>query len=251
MEERRLKPLIVALCLFSTATMGCNLYGKLDNPDSNQARYAAAIAAANDGRCQEAIDLLKEMTRTSDDVFSALGWAHLCVAGATAGNIATSIYKFSTSEGNYTVVGALAGTLIPMDGEKHRNIQEARVAFSHISQVDRQKLSHAIADLVLASSYLASQAGSSGGGSALETTDVSPNTSCVNFRDNCAGAGGTCTAGMSDANVTNFLDAMNSAATNLAITDAADLKNLATAIRAGLGAGSDQGRCFIFNRMIP
>lgn len=240
---------VALIVAWSFAQTGCNLFGRLDPPGDRQDKYAAALAMANSGDCKGAKELLESVLPPDDDIASALGWAYMCLAGATAANIASSLYSFSGSSTNKTVVGALANTMLPMDSEKAVNAQKASEAFAQISDFRRRNLSVGIGKFVQAAAVLANQA-LNASSSVLEKTDIS-NSACANFNGNCTASAGTCTAGMSNADVDSFITFVSAAATALgSVGSSTDLSRLATLIQAGLQAG-DPGRCFIFNETIP
>lgn len=230
--------------LLAISVGGCNLFGGIDEPREVADKYAAAIAAANGGDCIGAKKLLLGIPNPDDDVLVALGWAYLCIAGATAGNVASSLYKYTNGSSDLTIIGTLARTMLPMDGDKLGAAGEAINVFAQVQNGRRAYLNVALARFVRASAILAMQANNNGSGT-LDQTDVSA-ASCSASAANCAAG---CAAGMTDGDVTSFTSEITAASTALGNAAAGDLKALADAIAAGFG-GAAQSRCFIFNRTI-
>lgn len=239
----------LAIALFSfisLGTMGCNLYGGLDRPSAPIDLYLAGKAAANDGRCDEAVGLFKSIESPSDDALIALAWAQMCVGGATAANIASSLYKFSASSSNYAAIGTLARLLVPMSGAKHIALGEAIETLGLVVDASSRALNMGVAQFAYAASILADQAAADGE-AALSRLDIAA-VSCEGNAGNCTLG---CSAGMTDADVTSFTTTIDSAASNLSVIDAGNLKTLADALRSGLTGSTAAARCFIFNNAIP
>lgn len=238
---------VIALAVFSA---GCNLFGKLDTPGESRDKYAAAIALANDGYCSDAQELLKSISRPNDDVRTALGWAQLCVGGATAANVASSIYKYKGNSSDLTVMGILARSMLPMTGDKTNALHDALATFGKISNGSRRSLQQALAQFSVAAGLLGNQSANDGA-AGLSRTDIADAT-CVQDATTCSTSATHCTAtatSMPDADVAAFMNAIAAAATALQATEAADLQGLAAALNVGLGG--DNGRCFIFNQAMP
>lgn len=244
----------LTLALAATA-VGCNLFGRLDPPSATQDIYTAAIAAGNDGRCQDAVNLLVSIQTPTDDSSAALGWAYLCLASAPAASIAKSLYSYSANAANYKVIGALANALLPTSSAQQNFINQAIGAFSLISDPVRRGLNLGIGQFVTAAWILGNQA-TLNNHSPLAATDIAP-AACSTVASTCAtAASGPCTpagsAPMQNGSVDAFVTALSSASTDLQSTNASDLQNLAGALSSSLPVGQeDQARCFIFNNMIP
>jgi hypothetical protein len=242
--------LVISMIQVAAGTSGCNIFSKLDPPGDAQDKYAAAVALANAGQCQSAVDQLTAISPPNDDVLSALGWAYLCVGGATAVNIATSLYKFSSNNSNdFTVVGALARSMVPMTTDKLNAVQNAILSFNGVNDAKRQGLELGIAEFAAAASLLAKQAGNDGG-TTVDFTDVAQAT-CSALANNCAVGCARGPTGMTDNDVAAFTADIANAATALSITGAADLQTLATNISGQIGLTAPVQRCFIFNKTIP
>jgi hypothetical protein len=241
--------LVISSLQVAAGTTGCNIFSKLDPPGDAQDKYAAAIALANAGQCQSAVDQLTAISPPNDDVLSALGWAYLCVAGATATNIATSLYKFSSNSDDFTVVGALARAMTPMTTDKLNAVQSALLSFNGVNDAKRQGLELGIANFAAAASLLAKQAGNDGG-TTVDLTDIAQAT-CSAVASNCTIGCAKGPTGMSDTDVANFTTDVANAATALSVTGAADLQALATNISGQIGLTAPIQRCFIFNKTIP
>jgi hypothetical protein len=243
--------LLAASLALAAASSGCNLFGNIDKPSDAPDQLSSAIAMANAGDCSGAKDLLVQIPNPNDEVNVALGWAYLCMAGATASTIATSIYNYTSTSTDYTVVGILARSLLPIDGTKTTNVNSSISAFSQIYDQNRLSIEVAIAQFVKAAIVLGRQAVNAGSSATLERTDISAST--------CQGADCTsavqaalrCNTGMSHADIVSFADAINAAATALNASNAANLQALAAAIKSGLGVTDAVGRCFIMNQTIP
>lgn len=257
MEERNTQPkfqlskLLLVLVLMSLiSTSGCNLYGRLDQPRQSEDFYAAGVAAANDGRCDEAVNWLKSIDHPNDDAYSALGWAYLCVGGATAINIATSLYRFSSTSSNYTVVGALARSMLPRSGAKSQALSKASDTFEFVQDPTRRSVEIAITRMVLAADVLANQSSNDGDSTNLALADVS-DTGCAAFASSCASVGASCQAVMGDTATTQFTNLITAAAVAMNATGATDLQALANGMQSGLAGSTNVARCFIYNKMIP
>ncbi len=241
---------LAGLTVFSVGTTGCNMFGGIDHPGEAQDKYTAAVALANAGLCSDAVDLLSTIFNPSDDVSVALGWAQLCVGGATAGNIATSLYKFSSGSSDVTSVGVLARTMLPMTGDKSNALQKAVDAFNVIQDSSRKSVEVAIGDFAQAAGILANQSGNNSVAS-LTQTDIAP-AGCEIDSANCAATTVACTAtpGMSDSAVNSFISSINAAAQSLQLSGSSSLTALALALKLGLAVGNP-GRCYIYNSVIP
>lgn len=230
--------------------LSCNLFGTLDAPSTSADKYAAAIARANAGDCKGAKELLDSIEFRNDEADTALGWANLCVAGATAANIASSIYKYTGSNNDLTVIGILARTMLPTDADKQSSVDAAINAFGQIGDPRRRSIEVAIGKFVKASAILAKQAENATATGTLDVSDIAPS-ACSGASTDCTAGFASCTAGMTDANVDAFFQAITDAATALAVAGAQDLKTLADTLKAGQGATQTAGRCFIFKKTIP
>jgi len=237
--------LLLALC-----TASCNLFGAMDEAESPEDQYALAVARANAGECAQARDILGRLENRTDDMNAALGWAELCITGATARNIALSLYSYTGNSTNYSVVGVLSRTMLPVNAEKLERVTAAVSAFSRILEPSRKSLLVAIAQFVKAAAVLGAQAINSSDTGSLDKVDIG-GSSCTTTTCGAAFALANCTSPMSNADVVTFTNAIADAATALELAGATDLKTLAQAIRTGLGGTNEFARCFIHNQTIP
>lgn len=241
---------IAALGAAMTILSGCNMWGGFDLPDDPDDRYLAAVAKADGGDCEGARDLLLPITSRNDDQNLALGWAQLCVAGATTKNIATSLYKYTSSSSDLTLIGNLARSMQPMTGGKLGSIDEATENFSKLSNPRVQSVEVAITKLVKAAGLLAYQA-TVVSDPILRRRDIA-SAACDAVASNCAAGCAVTTDGiMSDAHVTAFTNAISQAAAALASSGAQDLSSLATAINAKVSGATNVARCYIYKEMVP
>lgn len=211
-----------------------------------------AIAKANQGHCDDARNILIRIQNPSDDVLKALGWAYLCLGGATADRIATSIYNYTSDANNLTILGALARELLPTDQGKRQYLTEAVLAFTRMTTNDRN-IQLGIGYLVRAASILSAQSENQPSTANVERDDVTAST-CDTHAPTCTTAiAADCpSAGrMSDSDVTAFSNDINSALGFFQTAGVANLSTLATRIISGLGADSNIGRCFIRSSVIP
>ena len=245
MNNKGLLAAILALCV---TTSSCNVLSTVDNPDETSSVVSAARARANAGDCAGARDLLRNIKASSDnEVKLALGWAYLCLAGATAARITASIYKYSSAGADLTVVGLLGRELLPMTNDRIENIHLAAATFNGITD-DRKSIQMGIAHFVRAASVLAEQATNQATTDALSQDDIAPS-SCAAVAADCSAATVVnCSAGMSAAKVVEFNTQITNAMNYMTLAGVTSLTDLARRIQAGLALGSADdniGRCFI------
>lgn len=243
----------LSLCIaLAAGQLSCNFFGGIDNPSDPQDVYTAAVAKADAGDCAGARDLLKAVANPSDKISIALGWAYLCVGGATAANIASSLYNYSSTSNDLTVVGKLARTLLPMTAEKLSAITSAYEAFTRIADGRTRGLETAIAKFVEAAAIVSNQAGNVAATGSLTRDDISNDPSCSGVT--CSTGSAVCTAapGISDTDVSSFINAVTAATNALGTVNSSNLAllNLAQALQNQLGVGT-VGRCVIYNNVVP
>lgn len=250
MRTRAYAIVLTTLTLVLT-TSSCNVFSPFDAPSSPESILAVATARANDGKCDEARDLLRTIRKPNNDELVALGWAYLCLAGATAPRVAESIYKYTSADNNLTVLGALAQTLLPMDTGKLEFVDQAIATFNRLTN-ERIDMQLGIAHLIRATAVLALQGGNAASTASLERDDVTIST-CDTFAPTCTGAAGSgsCPAGISSTNITQFSGELSEALTRLQRAGVTSLSDLATRVVAGLGADEEIARCFIRSSVIP
>lgn len=228
--------------------MGCNAFDGMekatDSGMSTQDKIVHARRLLSENECYQARDLLLTVAEPPNDEYRVtLGWSHLCVAGATAANIAVSIYNYTQDSLNTTVIGTLARQMLPARGDQVVSTQAAIDMFQGMNDASRSQIEVAIAEFARASSILAQQA-TNDGTSTLTQTDIS--------LSGCSNSCVTCSLpGMSDGDITLFANAISTAATQLAAANATNLKSLATQINSGVSGATDAARCFIYKNAIP
>lgn len=245
--------LAVALAV-SVISSSCNVLSPLDSPDDTASVVAAARARANAGDCAGARDLLRSIKASSNnEVKLTLGWAYLCLAGATASTITASIYKYTTTASDLTVVGLLARELLPMSADRIENIQLAVGSFNTITD-ERIHIQMGIAHFVYAAAILAEQATTQASTSSLERDDIS-RSGCAAVASDCSTATVVeCPAGMSATQVVDFNRQVTNAMNRMTLAGVTTLTNLAQRITTGLALGSADdniGRCFIRSNVVP
>ena len=244
---------LIPIILFTLS--GCNIWSGLDTPSDDQDRFLAAQAKADDGDCAGAVELLQTIASRNDQQNIALGWAQLCVGGATAKAIASSLYNFSSgsstgSSGSLTVVGELARSIYPTTQAKIGALDAATVAFLKISNTKIRQLEVAISQLVRSAAVLAQQ-GTTNNSARLTRDDIAP-IACDAVASDCTGGCAATTSGtISDSDVSTFTNLINAAATGLGSASAGNLTSLSTLLNSRVGGASNVVRCFIYKEMIP
>ncbi|GEM_PF-1866045 len=238
-QYRRLNLLAIVLSLTFAS---CNPFSGIEQASEPEDLLQQGLRLASDGECYQARDVLLKIYPMTDDVRVALGWAHLCIAGATAKNIAISIYRYSSTSSDTSVIGSLARRMLPMSPDKIDATGLAIGIFSDITDSSRRNIEVGIARFARGAAVLANQATTSGEGT-LEKADIS--TTC---NDACA----TCAVpGMTDQDVTEFANNVSAAASALSSGGATDLQALANALNSGVNGASDAARCYIYKQAIP
>ena len=231
----------------------CNIFSAVDKPSTDAEIYSRAITRADQKECKEAVDLLTTIPQQErpDKYQIALGWAYLCLGGATTKNVATSLYNYSSASGSLSVLGTLGSNLGDVTATKQAYIDLAISAFAYIENNTIRNVEVAIGKMVKAASILGLQA-TLNGRSHLEKSFISDVTTCDAVASDClAGCAATASGTMSDASVTEFTTTINEAVTYLGSTSAAELGSLATAIKNKVAGATNIARCYIFKEIVP
>lgn len=224
----------------------CNIFSLVDSPSTHHQVYLDGVAKADLGDCGAARDNFLSITLT-DPVAEALGWAYLCIAGANTVQITSTLYKYSQDSSDFTIIGVLARSLLPMTSTKFAEIDRAIESFNKIQNTNLKNLNLGIGRLVRAAALLADQAKNASGTATLERADI--DTNCATDCSSCS------SPGMNNDSVSGFALSISNAANDLSTTGAGNLQVLANSIRSGtssaIGGSGNAARCFIFSRLIP
>lgn len=241
-QRPRFAPALAGLLALTAGA--CNVLEPLDAPSGKDQVIEQARYEADNGDCVTARDRLSQLDLRDDDVLSTLGFARLCVAGATLSVIGNTVVNYTSSSGtDYTVVGSLARALLPYDAGKQLEIGYALEHFSSISNATDR----AAAVLVGHISYLAIiVAKAAGAQTTLVRDDISTAANCTSIAACPAG-------GMSDADALAFKDQVAVMANDVSSLNLPGLKDLADALNtsfAGLST-ADAVRYTVRTTVVP
>lgn len=248
MSAKKSHHFISALLLVSCAgfTSSCNLTGGIDDPKSAEDIVSASQALIEQDKCQDAVEKLATMPVRGDRANQMLGWAHLCVAGATIDKVGKALFSYSSATNNLTVVGDLANALIPSNGDKETSVNRAIEAFTAMQTGDERQISIALGQMVKAAAIVAK---ASADNIVVRRSDVSPS--------NCLGT--TCSTDpaacvevrLNDNDTNKVATALDAAATAVGGTSTLGaIKDLAQRLGASDGTLAQGTRCAIYNSML-
>ncbi len=225
-------------------TMGCNMYGAIDDSDDRLDAIEKARYDADGGDCVTARDRLANITPQDDNQRFTLGWAHLCVAGATLENIGATVAGYTTSSGSdFSLVGRLARRLLPYSLSKYTQITQGADTFRNIATSNRRAYASLVGNITKLAIIAARAAGDR---TNLVRNDISLEASCTSVA--------ACTAaGMSDADATEFKNTVIIMAGDASSINLPGLKDLAASLNstfAGL-ASADAVRYYVRNNVVP
>jgi hypothetical protein len=258
MKQKRFCEILAALAV-AAALGGCNLFGKIDSPKSNAEILVDAQAKMDNGNCADAVTALNAISEKDDSVYHKLGWAQLCVGGATVERVAGTLLTYSSSSGDFTVVGKLANNLIGTTGAQISSISDAIGSFGSISNanLNDRSVNVALANIVKAAALLST---ASGDKVKVRAGDVAL-AACASATCSGGGPGASCdassagTLSQSDANSIGTLLIAAQTAMGQASGDLGSAQNLAQQLggfaNSGVNAAAAQiNRCYIVQKMI-
>lgn len=223
---------------------GCNLFSGMDRSTQTVNLVEQARYLADNGDCVTARDLLVNVSPRTDEVAYVLGFARLCIAGATVANIGTTVAGYTTSSGSdYTVIGQLARKLLPWSASKETEISGAIEAFHQITDVNRRAYTLVVGRLSHLAIILTRAVASR---SSLAKDDISPAASCTSLVACPAG-------GMSDSDALEFRTEVSTLATEVSAISLTGLSDLSTALSNSFVAlaGADAVRYTVRTQVIP
>ena len=243
----RLKPRkfqVTALLLASLGAAGCNMYSQLDESDDRADQIEQGRYDGDDGDCVTARDRLANITPLDDDQRFSLGFAHLCVGGATLENIGATVANYTTGSGtDYTLVGNLARRLLPYSVSKNLQISQGTDVFRDITTPNRRAYASLVGHLARLAIITARAAGD-------RTTLVRDD---ISLEANCTSVAACTAAGMTDADATEFKTevlTMAADASSISLPGLADLAAGLNSTFAGL-ATADAVRFYVRTSVVP
>lgn len=231
----------LGLLVFSFHFLGCNTFSGIDNPETEREISEKALEEADSGDCVTARDRLSMIFPRSDDTNYNLGFARLCIGGATLETIGATVVTYSSSSGSdYTVVGKLAQALLPWSVSKQDEVNQSLEAFTNINDIQRRAYSMLIARL----SRMAMIVAKASGGRTTLTRDDIADSSCALL---------SCPAGMSDSDALDFKTEVTQLATDASSLNLPGLNSLSTSLNSTFSAlaGADAIRFYIRNNVVP
>lgn len=237
--------IIIALTIAgSLISASCNTFSSVDQSESLSQVIERAQYMADRGDCAGARDILWHRSDGNDEMYFTLGFAHLCIAGATLSTIGTTLVTYTSSSGtDYSVIGSLARKLLPWDSSKETAVQDAIYSFQRITNTNRKAYSLLLGRLSKLALLVAKSAGSK---STVVRDDIS-------LEANCTSAVACSANGMSDADASYFRDEVVFAASDASSISLAGLKDLSTALNSSFSAlaGADAIRYTVRNQVVP
>lgn len=251
--KRMVLPATLLAAVFGS---GCNLTGGLDGPKGNDEIYADAQSKMDAGDCGGAIQKLNSAGTMDDKMYRLRGWALLCQAGVPFSKIASSVLQYGSSTTDFTVIGTLANSMVPMTLANIDTITSAIASFGQMTSLanaDDKAANLVLANVVKAAAIIAT---ASSDGVSVKKADVSvsgcngiPITGCSTGGAACT-VTGTGRLGDGDALlVATTIQAAQTAASGSASLGSAG--TLAGNLNGYLvGAAAATSRCTIVNGML-
>lgn len=174
MFQKRFVIYLSALTLLITSP-GCNMFSAVDTPTTDPEKLQKAMALMDEGKCEDAYKVFDGRTNLTDDEYHTLGWAQMCASGAKFTNIAKSIFTYSSSTDNLTIVGTIANSLIPQNANRIIGITNAINSFNQIKNVSLRNVNLVIATITKIAATMAKY---STNNSTVRRSDISDTATC-------------------------------------------------------------------------
>jgi hypothetical protein len=244
----------VPLALLILSSTGCNLVGGIDKPKSRAEILDSARIKIGDGDCGGAITDITNLGTADDESNHYLGYAQLCVGGATFAKIAAAGLSFDkNATNNLSILGTVANGLIPQTDASILNIQAAANTFQKIQNSTMKDFDSAIANIAWASSYIA-KAATLASASATARSQIGAG-GCLN--QNCTANPAACSGANMNNNDAASLQAalLNIGTATASETSFGKLSDLGSKLTADVAAFSganvaNDTRCYVFNNIL-
>jgi hypothetical protein len=238
---------VCATVAMTCATAACNLFGGIDDPDTKVELMSHARAALNSGDCNTAVSDMLTLNILDDEGYQILGWAYLCQGGATLAKVGKSLFTYSSTTANLTVVGNLANELLPVSGDKVAAIENAISAFSNISprNANDRRVNLALANISKAAIAIAKASPDT---SRVRKSHVATEAACDAVASNCVAG---CTGGnLQAADLSVISSSLSQASSILLGSGLGAIADLAAQLGNAVGAAA-LTRCYVYKNMIP
>lgn len=233
---------ILLLILAALSLSACNLFSSMDKPTTGGQIVDKALALMDDKKCLDAVKLFQGRTDLDDDAYHTLGWAQMCANGATLTSVAKTMFSYSKTGDNLTILGKLSNSMVPADQNKVDGFTSAIASFNKISNVNIRSVNLTMANLTKVASIVAKQAANAGSSGTVSRVDISDN--CASGCTNCTNT----TTGISDPDATTVGTTVLSATQSI-VSGMGSVGDLAARLQALFPGGAAQAyRCTIFSK---
>ncbi len=239
MTQRRVLFMLTTLLLITSS--GCNLFSAVDSPSSDPEKLQQAMALMDEGKCDEAYKIFDGRSNLTDDEYHTLGWAQMCASGAKFTNIAKSVFKFSTTTNDMTIIGAIANSLIPQNASRIVGITNAINSFSQIKNLQLRNVNLVIATLTKIAAIIAT---TSTNNSTVRQSDISTDATCSLPATCACAANATCLHDADADAIGTLISNLSTYASAAGVGSMGSVNDLINAINA-IGANATIGYRYI------